>query len=93
MTPRGESLHSSMTEKDPISHRREKVSSSTGTRMPRRYGRGGGTATTGPDAPSRATTRFAACPPMLGEHSVPGVVMPNEGFEEHYEKCRIFTQH
>jgi hypothetical protein len=30
---------------------------------------------------------------MLGEHSVPGVVMPNEGFEEHYEKCRIFTQH
>ena len=25
-------------------------------------------------------------PSMLGEHSVPGGVMPKEGFEEHYEK-------
>jgi hypothetical protein len=25
-------------------------------------------------------------PSMLGEHSVPGGVMPREGFEEHYEK-------
>jgi hypothetical protein len=25
-------------------------------------------------------------PPMLGQHSVPGGIMPNEGFEEHYEK-------
>jgi hypothetical protein len=25
-------------------------------------------------------------PSSLGEHSVPGGVMPKEGFEEHYEK-------
>ncbi len=25
-------------------------------------------------------------PSMLGEHSMPGGVMPREGFEEHYEK-------
>jgi hypothetical protein len=25
-------------------------------------------------------------PSMLGEHSVPGGIMPREGFEEHYEK-------
>ncbi len=26
-------------------------------------------------------------PSTLGEHSVPGGVMPKEGFEEHYEKA------
>jgi hypothetical protein len=26
-------------------------------------------------------------PSMLGEHSMPGGVMPKEGFEEHYEKA------
>jgi hypothetical protein len=28
-------------------------------------------------------------PSMLGEHSVPGGVMPREGFEEHYEKVDL----
>ena len=28
-------------------------------------------------------------PPMLGEHSVSGGVMPKEGFEEHYEKVSL----
>jgi hypothetical protein len=29
---------------------------------------------------------ICSVPSSLGEHSVPGGVMPKEGFEEHYEK-------
>jgi hypothetical protein len=29
---------------------------------------------------------ICSVPSMLGEHSVPGGIMPREGFEEHYEK-------
>jgi hypothetical protein len=28
-------------------------------------------------------------PTMLGEHSVPGGIMPKEGFEEHYETVSL----
>ena len=30
-------------------------------------------------------------PSSLGEHSVPGGVMPKAGFEEHYERCALGT--
>jgi hypothetical protein len=44
-----------------------------------------GTATTGLGE-QQETTRSGTVPSTLGEHSVPGGVMPKEGFEEHFEK-------
>jgi hypothetical protein len=29
---------------------------------------------------------ISSVPSSVGEHSVPGSIMPKEGFEEHYEK-------
>ena len=79
------SLHSSMTEKDP-SH----IAGRTFRALPAqgcREDKDEGVARLLLGQTHRAGHyEIRSVPPMLGEHSVPGGVMPKEGFEEHYEK-------
>ena len=41
------------------------------------------------DEDERGNYEIRSVPSSLGEHSVPGGIMPKEGFEEHYEKADL----
>jgi hypothetical protein len=79
-------LRSTTIRKGPISHRQDMVSKCTGTRTPTRWGTKNWYGYYWARRTEEGDYEIRSVPSTLGEHSVPGGVMPKEGFKEHYER-------